>query len=158
MVFLRIVVPISMKPISSIFLRLFTLLPVFASLHAAEKPNIIVIMSDDVGYSDVGCYGGEIQTPTLDSLAEGGVRFTQFYNTARCWPSRACILTGYYAPSIRRDSISGAEVASPGGTSGVRPRWAQLLSEQLKPLGYHSYHSGKWHVDGDPRDNGFDHS
>src|SRR5262245_10497456 len=63
---------------------------------AAEKPNIVVIMSDDMGFSDLGCYGSEIQTPTLDRLAYGGVRLTQFYNTARCCPTRAALLTGLY--------------------------------------------------------------
>src|SRR6266850_496524 len=65
-------------------------------LQAADKPNIIVILSDDMGYSDLGCYGGEIQTPNLDALAKGGVRFTQFYNMARCCPTRASLLTGLY--------------------------------------------------------------
>src|SRR5690348_986028 len=63
----------------------------------AKHPNVLVILADDLGFSDIGCYGGEIKTPNLDRLAAGGVRFTQFYNTARCWPSRAAILTGYYA-------------------------------------------------------------
>src|SRR5262245_10569537 len=63
---------------------------------AAPQPNIVVIMSDDMGFSDLGCYGGEIQTPTLDRLAGGGLRLTQFYNTARCCPTRAALLTGLY--------------------------------------------------------------
>jgi hypothetical protein len=63
----------------------------------AARPNIIVILSDDMGYSDLGCYGGEIQTPNLDRLAAGGLRFTQFYNTARCCPTRAALLTGLYS-------------------------------------------------------------
>ena len=62
----------------------------------AERPNIILIMSDDMGYSDIGCYGGEINTPNLDALAANGLRFTQFYNTARCCPTRASLLTGLY--------------------------------------------------------------
>ena len=64
--------------------------------QAAERPNIIYIMADDMGFSDIGCYGSEISTPNLDSLAEDGVRFTQFYNTARCCPTRASLLTGLY--------------------------------------------------------------
>src|SRR5689334_21066519 len=60
------------------------------------RPNIVIILADDLGYSDLGCYGGEIRTPHLDRLAAGGLRFTQFYNTARCWPTRAAVLTGYY--------------------------------------------------------------
>ena len=116
----------------------------------ASKPNILVIVADDMGFSDAGCYGGEIQTPNLDALARGGVRFAQFYNTARCWPSRACILTGYYAQQINRDVLPG------GRQIGKRPPWARLLPELLHPLGYRSYHSGKWHLDGTARQGGFD--
>src|SRR6059058_2357762 len=65
-------------------------------LSAANRPNIVVILADDMGYSDLGCYGGEIATPNLDALAAGGLRFTQFYNTARCCPTRASLLTGLY--------------------------------------------------------------
>lgn len=125
------------------------------------RPNILFIVADDMGFSDAGCYGGEIQTPNLDRLAAGGLRFTQFYNTARCWSSRACILTGYYAQAVRRDKTTDFKLSQGfgvGGAGGVRPRWAQLLPEYLMPLGYRSYHSGKWHVDGKPLDNGFDHS
>jgi len=66
------------------------------SLKKAPRPNIILILSDDMGYSDIGCYGGEISTPTLDRLAGNGLRFSQFYNTARCCPTRASLLTGLY--------------------------------------------------------------
>src|SRR5947209_20538982 len=65
-------------------------------LTAAEKPNVVVILSVDMGFSDLGCYGGEINTPNLDALAANGLRFTQFYNTARCCPTRASLLTGLY--------------------------------------------------------------
>lgn len=118
------------------------------------KPNILLILADDLGYSDLGCYGGEIRTPHLDGLAASGLRFTQFYNTARCWPSRAALLTGYYAQQVHRDAIPGLG----GGGQGVRQRWARLLPDFLKPLGYRSYHSGKWHIDGQPLKNGFDRS
>jgi arylsulfatase len=131
------------------------LLPGFEQSRARPvktgKPNILLIMADDMGYSDAECYGGEIRTPNLSALAAGGIRFTQHYSTGRCWPSRACILTGYYAQQIRRDEM-------PGIDRGPRPLWAPLLPELLKPLGYSSYHSGKWHIDGDPRDNGFERS
>src|SRR5690606_31201226 len=70
--------------------------PQCARADDAPRPNIILIMGDDMGYSDIGCYGGEINTPSLDRLAARGVRFTQFYNTARCCPTRACLLTGLY--------------------------------------------------------------
>jgi arylsulfatase len=107
-----------------------------------------------MGFSDAGCYGGEIQTPNLDRLAGNGLRFTQFYNTTRCWPSRASILTGYYAQQVRRDGLPGLD----GGAAGRRPAWARLLPELLRPLGYRSYHSGKWHVDGPVLAGGFDRS
>jgi arylsulfatase len=132
---------------------LLALLPA-AQAAAPARPNVLVIVADDMGYSDAGCYGGEIRTLNLDALAQGGLRFTQFYNTARCWPSRAAILTGYYAQQVRRDTLPGIK----SGGQGVRPRWARLLPEMLRPLGYRSYHSGKWHVDGKPLQNGFDHS
>src|SRR5262245_58031287 len=94
---------------------------VFASsiANAAERtrPNVVVILADDLGYSDIGCYGGEIETPVLDRLAKNGLRFTQFYNTARCWPSRAALLTGYYAQQVRRDGLPNGPKA---GSAGVR--------------------------------------
>lgn len=137
-------------------LSLAVLLLALAAAPAAgpARPNILIIVADDMGYSDAGCYGGEIATPNLDALAKNGLRFTQFYNTARCWPSRAAILTGYYAQQVRRDTVPGVK----SGGQGVRPAWARLLPEMLRPLGYRSYHSGKWHVDGKPLENGFDRS
>ena len=119
-----------------------------------SSPNVVVILADDLGFSDLGCYGGEIATPQLDRLAQGGLRFTQFYNTARCWPSRGALLTGYYPQQIRRDTVPGVT----SGGQGVRPRWARLMPTMLRPLGYRTYHSGKWHVDGKPLQNGFDRS
>jgi len=117
---------------------------------ADAKPNVVIILADDLGYSDLGCYGGEIETPNLDRLAAEGLRFTRFYNTARCWPTRACILTGYYAQQVRMDPPKGR-----------LPRWARVFPHYLKPLGYRCYHSGKWHLRGAPRavaDGGFDRS
>ncbi|HYW81126.1 MAG TPA: arylsulfatase [Thermoguttaceae bacterium] len=131
---------------------LFALLPTVAS--AAERPNVMVILADDLGFSDLGCYGGEIATPNLDRLAADGLRFTQFHNTARCWPTRAALLTGYYAQQVRRDTVPGVR----SGGRGERPDWARLLPEMLRPAGYRSYHSGKWHVDGMPIATGFDRS
>src|SRR5262245_39491234 len=132
------------------------LLFVAAFTEAAEpaRPNVLLIVADDMGFSDAGCYGGEIATPNLDALAKNGLRMTQLYNTARCWPTRGAILTGYYAQQIRRDTVPGVV----SGGRGVRPAWAKLLPEMLRPLGYRSYHSGKWHVDGKPLANGFDRS
>lgn len=122
--------------------------------EAPRRPNVVVILADDLGYSDLGCYGGEIRTPNLDGLASDGLRFTRFYNTARCWPSRAALLTGYYAQQVRRDTVPGV----PSGSRGTRPAWARLLPEMLRPSGYRSYHSGKWHVDGAVLAQGFDRS
>lgn len=124
-------------------------------MHAADPPpNILLILADDMGFSDLGCYGGEIATPNLDALAADGLRFTQFYNTARCWPTRAAVMTGYYAQQVRRDTVPGIK----SGSGGMRPPWAPLLSEMLHPLGYRTYHSGKWHIDSTPLACGFDHS
>src|SRR5262245_19822519 len=82
-----------------LLVRLAILLLLMSSgqqLYSADKPNILLILADDLGWSDLGCYGGEIKTPTLDSLAQNGLRFTQFYNSARCCPSRASLLTGLH--------------------------------------------------------------
>jgi arylsulfatase A-like enzyme len=139
-----------------LILTLLSLAPLGRSSaeNVANKPNFLIIVSDDMGFSDASCYGGEIATPNLDRLATNGLRFSQFYNTARCWPTRAAILTGYYAQQVRRDTLPGIT----SGAHGTRPGWARLLPEMLKPLGYRSYHSGKWHVDGKPLQNGFDRS
>ena len=119
--------------------------------RGGRRPNIVFILADDMGYSDSECYGGDVRTPNLAALAEGGLRFTQHYSTGRCWPSRACILTGYYAQHIRRDTMAGIKL-------GNRPKWAPLLPKLLKPLGYSSYHSGKWHIDRTPEEGGFERS
>ena len=105
--------------------------PARADLEVSTRPNIVIVLADDLGYSDLGCYGGEIRTPRLDGLAAGGVRFTQFYNTARCWPTRASVLTGYYAQQVRRDVVPGVK----SGSNGTRPGWAKLLPQRLRPLG-----------------------
>ncbi len=120
----------------------------------AAKPNVVFILADDLGYSDLGCYGGDIETPNLDSLAKSGLRFTQFYNTARCWPTRGALMSGYYAQQIHRDALPDVG----GSGQGVRQKWARLLPDFLKQEGYRSYHSGKWHIDGNVLDSGFDRS
>jgi arylsulfatase len=120
-----------------------------------SRPNVLLIVADDLGYSDLGSYGSEIYTPNLDALARQGLRFTQFYNTARCHASRMSLLTGYYAQHIRHDTPTRRD--TPTGFE-ARPEWAPLLPALLKPLGYRSYHSGKWTIDGSPLEGGFDRS
>ena len=115
-----------------------------------RRPNFLVILADDMGFSDARCYGGDIDTPNLDRLAAGGLRFTQAYTTARCGPSRSCLLTGQYAQQTASDIM----------TPGKIPSYTRFLPEYLKPLGYRSYHTGKWHmrhVTGE-KGVGFDHS
>lgn len=133
---------------------LVTLICAGACAAESARPNILVILADDLGFSDLGCYGGEIATPNLDSLAADGLRYTQFYNTARCWPTRAAILTGYYAQQVHFDDFLGEG----GKQNRQRPKWARLITDYLRPLGYRAYHSGKWHVDGKPVQSGFDRS
>jgi arylsulfatase A-like enzyme len=125
-------------------LRLLVALASFTPLTAADKPNVIIILSDDMGWSDLGCYGGEIATPNLDALAAGGVRFTQFYNTARCCPTRASLLTGLYPHQAGIGHMMGDY-----GVDGYRGDLNQrsiTLAEAVKPAGYRSYAVGKWHV------------
>ena len=123
-------------------LSLLELFPCVSS--AAERPNIIYIMSDDMGFSDIGCYGSEIETPHLDALAANGVRFTQFYNTARCCPTRACLLTGLYP-----HQAGVGHMMNDRGFDGYRGdlnRNCVTIPEALKSAGYKSYLAGKWHV------------
>ena len=112
--------------------------------RAAERPNIVLIMADDMGYSDIGCFGGEIETPNLDRLAEGGLRFTQFYNTGRCCPTRASLLTGLYP----HQAGVGWMMRDQGrdGYRGDLNRRCRTIAEVLRPAGYSTYMAGKWHV------------
>lgn len=111
---------------------------------SAPRPDVVVILSDDVGYSDLGCYGGEILTPRLDALAAGGLRFSQFYNTGRCCPTRASLLTGLYP-----HQAGVGHMMEDRGVDGYRgnldPR-CPTIAEALKPSGYGTYAVGKWHV------------
>ncbi len=128
------------------FVRLVVLVGLSVTLFAAP-PNIILIMSDDVGYSDLGCYGGEIATPTLDSLAQGGVRFTQFYNTARCCPTRAALLTGLYPHQAGIGHMVDDWSTKAGDAyAGDLSRKAVTIAEALKTAGYATCMAGKWHV------------
>ncbi len=125
--------------------RLYLALALFATpAVAAERPNVLIILSDDMGFSDLGCYGGEIRTPNLDALAAGGVRFTQFYNTARCCPTRAALLTGLYSHQAGVGHMM-EDKDSDGYRGDLNPK-APTIAEALKPAGYRTYAVGKWHV------------
>ncbi len=138
----------------AVLASLFLITPCHCARAASSPPNFLIFLADDMGYSDPGCYGGEIATPNLDSLAADGIRYTQFYNTARCWPTRAALLTGYYAQQVGFDALPGVKNSG----SRKRPPWAHVLPEYLRPLGYRSYHSGKWHIDSTPLKCAFDRS
>jgi arylsulfatase A-like enzyme len=125
------------------------LIPLFllscASIEQPAPPNILLILADDLGYSDIGCYGGGIETPNLDRLALNGIRFTQFYNTARCCPSRASLLTGLHP----HQTGMGAMVEDRLGVTGYTGQISEncvTLAEVLKLAGYGTYCVGKWHV------------
>ena len=109
-----------------------------------SKPNIVLILNDDMGYSDLGCYGGEIETPHLDRLAEHGLRFSSFYNTARCSPSRASLLTGLH-PHQTGIGILTYD-SGPEGYAGNLNHRCVTIPQVLKANGYRTYMSGKWHV------------
>ncbi len=111
---------------------------------ASERPNIILIMSDDMGFSDIGCYGGEIQTPVLDGLAKNGLRFSQFYNMGRCCPTRASLLTGLYPHQAGVGHMTG-DYKLPSYRGNLN-KSSQTIAEVLRPAGYRTYMSGKWHV------------
>ena len=133
---------INMKIILLIFIITFYNCSKFAAKD--DRPNIVVIMSDDMGFSDLGCYGGEVNTPNLDRLASNGLRFTQFYNTGRCCPTRGSLLTGLYP---HQSGIG--HMMSDDGTDGYRgdlSNNALTIAEVLKTEGYKTYISGKWHV------------
>ncbi len=148
--------------------RIIALLVVLlsSSLQAA-KPNILIILADDLGYSDLGCYGGEIKTPNLDALAANGLRFTQFYNGTRCCPSRASLLTGLYPHQAGVGLMTAdrdAKFPGSGDQGDKNPGYRGRLNDQcvtlgqvLQPAGYRTFACGKWHVgDFDPTTRGFD--
>lgn len=132
--------------------------------RAAQRPNIVLILADDLGYADLGCYGSEIATPNLDRLAAGGIRFTQFYNAARCCPTRAALLTGLY-PHEAGVGHMLQPWHPPSYTVGIQPNTV-TIGQLLRDAGYRTYHVGKWHVGGadqadrpnHPLNRGFDHT
>ncbi len=109
-----------------------------------SKPNVVLILNDDMGYSDIGCYGGEVETPNLDRMAANGLRFSQFYNTARCSPSRASMLTGLH-PHQTGVGILTYD-SGPEGYAGNLNQRCVTIPQALKASGYKTYMSGKWHV------------
>ncbi|MFI2741656.1 arylsulfatase [Zhouia sp. PK063] len=121
-------------------------------IHAQKKPNIILIMSDDMGYSDLGCYGGEIDTPNLNELATTGLKFTQFYNTARCCPTRASLITGLYPHQTGIGHMTGSpekpdsEDLEWPGYKGYLTKKNVTFAEVLKNAGYTTLMTGKWHL------------
>ncbi len=126
------------------------------SLAASEKPNVLYILADDLGFSDLGCFGGEIKTPELDRLAANGVRLTQFYNTGRCCPSRAALLTGQYPHRVGLGHMTTNDLGRPG-YRGVVSAEAQTVAQALAPAGYRSFIAGKWHLGTpDPTKHGFE--
>lgn len=117
---------------------------VASPLPAADRPNVLIIMADDMGFSDLGCHGGEIQTPNLDKLAAGGLRFTQFYNTARCCPTRASLLTGLYPHQAGIGHM--VEDRGRDGYRGNLHRNCVTIGEVMRTADYRTYMVGKWHV------------
>ena len=116
-----------------------------AQNKSAKKPNILVILSDDMGYSDIGCFGSEIKTPNLDRLAKNGIKFTQFYNTARCSPSRASLLTGLYPHEANMGNLASENYPEPGYGDDLSKN-SVTLAQILKKEGYATYMTGKWHI------------
>jgi arylsulfatase len=140
------------------FVRSAVLLALLVGPARADPPNVLLILADDLGYSDLGCYGGEIATPTLDALAKNGLRFRQFYNGTRCCPSRASLLTGLYPHQAGVGDMT-ADDGAPGYRGFPQPNTA-TIAEVLRSAGYHTSMVGKWHLGGpkrpSPTDRGFD--
>ena len=130
------------KAILTLFVMAFA--QVVSAVDAAKQPNIVIIMADDMGFSDIGCYGSEIKTPTLDRLATNGIRFTQFYNTSRCCPTRASLLTGMYPHQAGIGLMTGDNKLP--GYRGELGQDVVSIAEALSTGGYRRYMSGKWHV------------
>lgn len=129
------------------------------SWAATTPPNIVIVMVNDMGFSDLGCYGGEIHTPNIDRLAAGGLRFSQFYNTARCCPTRAALLTGLFSHQAGIGHMTG-DYGIPSYQGFLKDRCV-TIAECLRPAGYATLMAGKWHVGSVPEywplQRGFDH-
>jgi arylsulfatase A-like enzyme len=126
----------------------FVLFPSYKKIPVDSRPNIIYIMADDLGYSDLGCYGGEVNTPNLDQLAANGIKLRKFYNNSRCCPTRASLLTGQYPHTVGMGGMVGSN-QSPivkGSYQGFLNDSFPTVAEELKKVGYNTYMSGKWHV------------
>ena len=143
---------------AEIALQCLLIVLISASVVAAEvqapRPNIVIIIADDLGFSDIGCYGGEIETPNLDRLAANGLRYTQFYNAAKCHTSRASLMSGLYPHR------TGCEVPLPNRARSQksRPQHSGVsIASVLHDAGYATFASGKWHAGGRPTERGFDH-
>lgn len=117
----------------------------FGSMPNENQPNIILILADDMGFSDTGCYGGEIETPNIDRLARNGIRYSQFYNAARCCPTRASLLTGVYPHQAGMGWMNNSDEGTPG-YRGDLSKHAVTIAEVLKTAGYSTFMTGKWHL------------
>jgi len=118
---------------------------ILAQNRPVKKPNVIVILTDDMGYSDIGCFGSEINTPNIDKLAANGLRFTHFYNTARCSPTRASLLTGLYPHHAALGHVSSENFKEPGHKAELSKN-AVTMAEVFQQAGYATYMTGKWHI------------
>ncbi len=134
-----------MKSYSYLPVALFGAMALPSLAQAGKRPNIVLIMADDMGYSDIGCYGGEVQTPHIDHLAGQGIRYTQFYNAGRSCPTRASLLTGLYPHQAGMGWMTVANLGTPQYQGELNDR-CLTMAEVLKTAGYNTYLSGKWHL------------
>lgn len=126
----------------------------FQVVHSqTEKPNILLILADDMGYSDLGCYGGEVQTPNINKLASNGIRYKQFYNAARCCPTRAALMTGLYPHQAGMGWMAAADMGTPEYQGNLN-NTSVTIAEVLKTAGYSTYMTGKWHLTNDRKTQG----